>query len=63
MYFFTNHTTGTTPDDCKLLCMKMEEARLDFVDLSGGTFEGRAFEHKKESTVSTGKTSNTGCQD
>jgi tRNA-dihydrouridine synthase len=23
---------------------------VDFVDLSGGTFEGRAFEHKKEST-------------
>jgi hypothetical protein len=31
--------------------MKLEEAKLDFVDLSGGTFEGRAFEHKKESTV------------
>lgn len=23
---------------------------MDFVDLSGGTFEGRAFEHKKDST-------------
>ena len=32
------------------LCLKMEEAGVDFVDLSGGTFEGRAFEHKKEST-------------
>lgn len=28
----------------------LEKARVDFVDLSGGTFEGRAFEHKKEST-------------
>lgn len=28
----------------------LEEARVDFVDLSGGTFEGRAFEHKKDST-------------
>lgn len=24
---------------------------MDFVDLSGGTFEGRAFEHKKQSTI------------
>lgn len=28
----------------------MENARVDFVDLSGGTFEGRAFHHVKEST-------------
>ncbi|KAK3718156.1 hypothetical protein LTR37_005271 [Vermiconidia calcicola] len=41
---------GQTPDDCKELCLKLEQARVDFVDLSGGTFEGRAFEHKKEST-------------
>jgi len=41
---------GTSPDDCKQLCIKLEEAKIDFVDLSGGTFEGRAFEHKKEST-------------
>ncbi|KAK5174620.1 uncharacterized protein LTR77_001701 [Saxophila tyrrhenica] len=41
---------GQTPDDCMNLCIKMEQARVDFVDLSGGTFEGRAFEHKKEST-------------
>ncbi|KAK4962945.1 hypothetical protein LTR10_000572 [Elasticomyces elasticus] len=41
---------GQTPDDCKNLCLKLEDAGVDFVDLSGGTFEGRAFEHKKEST-------------
>lgn len=41
---------GTTPDDATNLCLKLEEARVDFVDLSGGTFEARAFEHKKEST-------------
>ena len=41
---------GQTPEDCRDLCVKLEEARVDFVDLSGGTFEGRAFEHKKEST-------------
>ncbi|KAF2768030.1 FMN-linked oxidoreductase [Teratosphaeria nubilosa] len=41
---------GQTPEDCKNLCLKLEEAGVDFVDLSGGTFESRAFEHKKEST-------------
>ena len=29
---------GQTPDDCKNLCLKLEEAGVDFVDLSGGTF-------------------------
>jgi 2,4-dienoyl-CoA reductase-like NADH-dependent reductase (Old Yellow Enzyme family) len=43
---------GTKPEDCSWLCRKLEEYKVDFVDLSGGTFEGRAFEHKKESTVS-----------
>jgi 2,4-dienoyl-CoA reductase-like NADH-dependent reductase (Old Yellow Enzyme family) len=43
---------GTTPEDARDLCLKLEEARVDFVDLSGGTFEGRAFEHKKQSTIS-----------
>jgi 2,4-dienoyl-CoA reductase-like NADH-dependent reductase (Old Yellow Enzyme family) len=42
---------GTTPEDARDLCIKLEEARVDFVDLSGGTFEGRAFEHKKQSTI------------
>lgn len=41
---------GQTPEDCRNLCVKFEEAGVDFIDLSGGTFEGRAFEHKKEST-------------
>ncbi|KAL9079260.1 MAG: hypothetical protein Q9157_001831 [Trypethelium eluteriae] len=39
-----------TPEDSRKLCVMLEEARVDFVDMSGGTFEGRAFEHKKEST-------------
>ncbi|KAK7885706.1 hypothetical protein LTR67_010057 [Exophiala xenobiotica] len=43
---------GTTPENARDLCLKLEEARVDFVDLSGGTFEARAFEHKKQSTVS-----------
>lgn len=29
------------------MCIKLEKARVDFVDLSGGTFEGRAFEHEE----------------
>jgi 2,4-dienoyl-CoA reductase-like NADH-dependent reductase (Old Yellow Enzyme family) len=41
---------GQKPEDCRNLCLKLEEAGIDFLDLSGGTFEGRAFEHKKEST-------------
>jgi 2,4-dienoyl-CoA reductase-like NADH-dependent reductase (Old Yellow Enzyme family) len=41
---------GQTPEDCRDLCLRLEEAGIDFLDLSGGTFEGRAFEHKKEST-------------
>ncbi|RVX67421.1 hypothetical protein B0A52_08774 [Exophiala mesophila] len=41
---------GTTTEDARDLCLALEKARVDFVDLSGGTFEGRAFEHKKEST-------------
>jgi 2,4-dienoyl-CoA reductase-like NADH-dependent reductase (Old Yellow Enzyme family) len=42
---------GTTPEEARELALKLEQARVDFVDLSGGTFEARAFEHKKESTV------------
>jgi 2,4-dienoyl-CoA reductase-like NADH-dependent reductase (Old Yellow Enzyme family) len=42
---------GTTPEEARELALKLEEAKVDFVDLSGGTFEARAFEHKKESTV------------
>lgn len=41
---------GTTPDEARQLCIMLEQARVDFVDLSGGTFEGRAFHHVKEST-------------
>ncbi|EME45535.1 hypothetical protein DOTSEDRAFT_62043 [Dothistroma septosporum NZE10] len=42
---------GQTSEDCRNLCVKLEEAKVDLIDLSGGTFEGRAFEHKKESTI------------
>jgi len=43
---------GTKPEDAQWMCEKLEQAKIDFVDLSGGTFEARAFDHKKESTVS-----------
>ena len=26
---------GSTPDDCAKMCVKLEQARVDFVDLSG----------------------------
>jgi hypothetical protein len=42
---------GTTPEEARELALLLEEARVDFVDLSGGTMEDRGLEHKKESTV------------
>ncbi|MBE7181282.1 MAG: NADH:flavin oxidoreductase/NADH oxidase family protein, partial [Terriglobus roseus] len=42
---------GTTPAEAREFALQLEAARVDFVDLSGGTFEARAFEHKKESTI------------
>ncbi|KAK7415726.1 hypothetical protein QQX98_005639 [Neonectria punicea] len=41
---------GFSPDDCKVLCQKLEEHGFDFVELSGGTYQSLAFVHKKEST-------------
>jgi 2,4-dienoyl-CoA reductase-like NADH-dependent reductase (Old Yellow Enzyme family) len=42
---------GITTEDFQDLCIKLEKYEVDFVDLSGGTFEARAFKHAKESTV------------
>ncbi|KAH8161066.1 hypothetical protein CIB48_g7188 [Xylaria polymorpha] len=41
---------GFTPEECRDLCIELEKHRVDFVELSGGTYEGFAFEHKREST-------------
>ena len=41
---------GFDTEDSKLLCAKLEENHFDFVELSGGTYEQLAFEHKREST-------------
>ncbi len=41
---------GFSADECKQLCALLEANRFDFVELSGGTYESLAFEHKREST-------------
>ncbi|GAA6059106.1 hypothetical protein JCM10212_002077 [Sporobolomyces blumeae] len=43
---------GMTPEESKELCIKLDEAGLDIIELSGGTYEtmGSAFSHKSEST-------------
>ncbi|KAL2071041.1 hypothetical protein VTL71DRAFT_12276 [Oculimacula yallundae] len=42
---------GFSPEEAKNLCEALEKARFDFIELSGGTYESLAFEHKRESTV------------
>lgn len=41
---------GFNPEEAKQLCVLLEENRFDFVELSGGTYESLAFNHKREST-------------
>ncbi|KAF5613318.1 oxidoreductase [Fusarium tjaetaba] len=42
---------GFSLDECGELCVLLEhECKFDFVELSGGTYEDMAFEHKREST-------------
>lgn len=41
---------GFDAEDCKQLCAQLEANRFDFVELSGGTYESLAFDHKREST-------------
>ncbi|KKP06878.1 hypothetical protein THAR02_00959 [Trichoderma harzianum] len=41
---------GFTVEDCKVLCAELEKNNFDWVELSGGTYESLAFEHKREST-------------
>lgn len=41
---------GFTTEDCRDLCIKLEEHGFDFVELSGGTYQALGFEHKREST-------------
>lgn len=41
---------GFSPEEAKALCQALENARFDYVELSGGTYESLAFQHKREST-------------
>ena len=41
---------GFNAEECKQLCGQLEANRFDFVELSGGTYESLAFNHKREST-------------
>ena len=41
---------GFSPEEAKGLCQALERAKFDYVELSGGTYESLAFNHKKEST-------------
>jgi 2,4-dienoyl-CoA reductase-like NADH-dependent reductase (Old Yellow Enzyme family) len=41
---------GFTTEEAQKLCALLEDNKLDFVELSGGTYESLAFEHKREST-------------
>ena len=41
---------GFDTDECRQLCKRLEENHFDFVELSGGTYEELAFQHKREST-------------
>ncbi|KAJ9112703.1 hypothetical protein QFC22_006205 [Naganishia vaughanmartiniae] len=41
---------GFTDDESKILCQQLEAAGLDLIELSGGTYESMAFEHKRDST-------------
>ncbi len=41
---------GFQPAEARELCAMLEDARFDFVELSGGTYEQLAFKHKRDST-------------
>jgi hypothetical protein len=41
---------GFSPEEAKELCKALEQARFDYVEISGGTYESLAFGHKREST-------------
>ncbi|KAL8769648.1 MAG: hypothetical protein Q9209_004445 [Squamulea sp. 1 TL-2023] len=41
---------GFDTEECKQLCANLEANKFDFVELSGGTYESLAFEHKRDST-------------
>lgn len=42
--------SGFSPEEAKELVALLEEHHFDFVELSGGTYESSAFQHRREST-------------
>ena len=43
--------SGINPHEAKELVSRLESHKFDFVELSGGTYESLAFQHKRESSV------------
>ncbi|KAI0599592.1 NADH:flavin oxidoreductase/NADH oxidase [Biscogniauxia sp. FL1348] len=41
---------GFSAEECGDLCMELEKHKVDFVELSGGTYQSMAFKHVREST-------------
>ncbi|KAJ5882642.1 uncharacterized protein N7529_001314 [Penicillium soppii] len=41
---------GFTPEESKELCEILDRTKFDFVELSGGTYQSGAFQHKRESS-------------
>lgn len=41
---------GFSPEEAKEMCTILSRERFDFVELSGGTYESLAFQHKRESS-------------
>lgn len=41
---------GFQPEECRDVCAHLEELSVDFVELSGGSYESLAFVHKRESS-------------
>ena len=41
---------GLTEEESRTVAQQLDEAGLDLIELSGGSYESMAFEHKKEST-------------
>lgn len=41
---------GFSPEESRETCIRLEQAGVHLIELSGGTYESRAFHHKKEST-------------
>lgn len=41
---------GFSPEECREVCRELEALGVDFIELSGGTYESLAFSHRREST-------------